>query len=177
MQYCLKKFGRGGESMKTWNFIKSIEELSGLGLKVDVDDETIFVKNRFDRYVLVIERDELCAIETRFNGFRTLSDGDKIGLYSLCNRYVMSDVGDRESKLKYALEHKWMNFGRRAFLNYNKFSNVVTLDTVLENSAILTLLTVEDWEKYTGRTIDELMQEFKPVNENDFKKLIDSAIW
>lgn len=162
--------------MKTWNFIKSIEELSGLELKVRVDDDVIIVKNRFNQFVLTIEKDELCSISTGFIGFSTLSDDDKIGLYSLCNRYVMSDVGDRESKLKYALEHKWITCGKRAFLNYNKFLNAVTLDTILAHPIALTLLTIEEWEKYTGRSMDDLLKEFKVVSENDFKKLIGSKI-
>ena len=163
--------------MKTWNFVKSVEELSGLELKVKkVNEDVIFIKNKNNSPVISIDVKEICSINTRFDGFRTLSNDDKIGLYSLCNRYVIGDVGERESKLKYALEHRWMTCGRRAFLNYNKVLNAVTLDTILVHPVVLTLCTAEDWEKYTGRTIDELMQEFKPVNENDFKELIGSKI-
>lgn len=163
--------------MKTSHFIDEVKRFRGLELRVAVNDEIISIKNSFDVYVLVIDVDEICGIDTRLRGFRNLSDVEKIELYALCNRYVMGYVEDRKSSEKWALEHRWLNYGKRTFLNYNKLLKAVTLDTVLDNPNVLTLFTGEDWEKYTGRTIDDLMKEFKPVPVSDFKKLIDSEIW
>lgn len=167
------------EGMKTSMFIDEVKRFRGLELKVEVRDDYIIVKNSLDEFVLVVDVDvdEVCSIDTRLRGFWDLSNADKIGLYTLCNRYIIGYVEDRNSGEKWALEHRWLNYGKRVFLNYNKLLKAVTLDTVLDNPNILTLLTGEDWEKYTGRTIDELMKEFKPVPESDFKKLIDSEIW
>ena len=87
--------------MKTSEFVSEVKRLSGLGLKVEVDDEIIVVKNRFNEFVLVIDVDELCNIDTRFNGFRNLGVADKLELYMLCNRYVMNSVEGRGLKEMY----------------------------------------------------------------------------
>ena len=174
---CLKKFDREGvESMKTGRFLDEVKRLRGLELKVETYDEVIVVKNRFNDPVLLIDVDELCNIDTRYNAFRNLNDVDKIELYMLCNRYVMNSVEGRKSTEKWALEHKWMTCGKRAFLNYNKVLNAVTLDTILAHPVVLTLCTMEDWEKYTGRSEDELLKEFYVISENSFKKLIGGKI-
>lgn len=87
--------------MKTSMFVDEVKRLRGLGLKVEVDDEIIVVKNRFNEFVLVIDVDELCNIDTRFNGFRNLNVDDKLELYMLCNRYVMNSVEGRGLKEMY----------------------------------------------------------------------------
>ena len=163
--------------MKTSHFIESVEKLKGLELRVIADDEIIIVKNRFNENVLVIEVDEMCCIDTRLRGFRNLSNDDKIGLYALCNRYVMSDVADRKSSLKYALEHKWLNYMGRTFMNYQESVGIVTVDVIIRGSGFKYLLTIEEWVKYTGRTMVELLKEFNPVSEDVFCKLYDEEGW
>lgn len=163
--------------MKTSHFIDEVSRFRGLGLRVVVNDEIISIKNSFDVYVLVIDVDEICSIDTRLRGFRDLSNDDKIGLYALCNRYVMNDVSDRNSSLKYALEHKWLNYMGKTFMNYQESVGIVTVDVIIRRSGFKYLLTIEEWEKYTGRTMVELLKEFNPVSEDVFCKLYDEEGW
>lgn len=163
--------------MKTSHFIDEVERFRGMGLEVEVRGEIIIVKDRFGEYVLVVDVDEVCSIDCRHRGFWNLSNSDKIGLYGLCNRYVMNDVADRNSSLKYALEHKWLNYMGKTFMNYQESVGIVTVDVIIRRSGFKYLLTIGEWEKYTGRTMVELLKEFNPVSEDVFCKLYDEGGW
>ena len=146
--------------MKTSVFIYEVKRLRGLELKVETYDEMIVVRNRFNEYVLAIDVDELCNVDTRFNGFRTLSDVDKIDLYTLCNRYVTSSVEEREEPKKYKLRHKLVEF---AYLNYSEDRQELDFSTEYETSNFKTKFTIQEWESLTEQTWEDLLLQFKAI--------------
>ena len=146
--------------MKTSEFIYEVKRLRGLELKVETYDEMIIVRNRFNEHVLVIDVDELCNVDTRFNGFRTLSDGDKIELYKLCNRYVTSIVEEREEPKKYKLRHKLV---KDAYLNYVKDEKEFKFSTNEEIGRFKTSFTIQEWESLTEQTWEDLLLQFKAI--------------
>ena len=150
--------------MKTSGFIYEVKRLRGLELKVETYDEMIIVRNRFNELVLVIDVDELCNVDTRFNGFRTLSDGDKIELYKLCNRYVTSIVEKREEPKKYKLRHKlvkdsYLNY----YLGYIKDENELRFSNSHETDSFKTAFTIQEWEMLTGQNWEVLLLQFKAI--------------
>ena len=150
--------------MKTSEFIYEVKRLRGLELKVETYDEMIVVKNRFNEPVLVIDVDELCNVDTRFNGFRTLSDVDKIDLYTLCNRYVTSSVEEREEPKKYKLRHKlvkdsYLNY----YLGYIKDENELRFSNSHETDSFKTAFTIQEWEMLTGQNWEVLLLQFKAI--------------
>ena len=147
--------------MKTVQFIYEVKRLRWLDLKVETYDEVIVVKNRLNDPVLLIDGDELCNIDTRFTGFRTLSDGDKIELYKLCNRYVTSSVEEREELKKYKLKHKLIKLNN--YLNYVESNKELIFSTEMELGDLRTVFTIQEWETLTKQPWEDLLIQFKAI--------------
>ena len=150
--------------MKTHQFIYAVKRLRGLKLKVETCGEGIIVRNRFDDLVLLIDGDELCNIDTRCNGFRNLNDVDKIELYKLCNRYVTSSVEEREEQKKYKLKHKLAK--GYSYLNYDEVAKELSFSTEEQIGAFKTVFTIQEWESLTEQTWEDLLIQFKAIEEN-----------
>ena len=150
--------------MKTDQFIYAVKRLRGLELKVETYDEVIVVRNRIDDLVLLIDGDELCNIDTRCSGFRNLNDVDKIELYMLCNRYVTSSVEEREEPKKYKLKHKLAK--GYSYLNYDEGAKELRFSTEKQIGVFKTVFTIQEWESLTEQTWEDLLIQFKAVEEN-----------
>lgn len=159
--------------MKTSEFIYEVKRLRGLELEVETYDEMLIVKNRFNENVLFIDVDDLCNVDTRFNGFRTLSDGDKIELYKLCNRYVTSSVEEREEREE-PKKCKMIKFS----LTRETKEELVELNNKFEG-VIKSVNNVEDLEMSLLKLIDnidkKLVKGFVPereINKNNYDNML-----
>ncbi len=150
--------------MKTSEFIDAVEGLKKMELKVETHDVSIVVKGNFNEYVLVVDTDELYNIDTRFDGFKALSDNDKIKLYELCNKYVVTNIEEREEPKKYKLKHRLVE---DAYLNYFKDyienENRLKFSNSHETSSFKTVLTIQEWESLTEQTWEDLLLQFKAI--------------
>lgn len=147
--------------MKTSEFIDAVKGLRRMELKVETHDVAIVVKSKFNEYVLVVDTNELYNIDTRFDGFRALSDNDKIKLYKLCNRYIMTNVEEREEPKKYKLKHKLVR--ECSYLNYRKRDKELRFSTGEQVGQYKTAFTIREWEALTEQTWEDLLLQFKAI--------------
>ena len=150
--------------MKTSEFIDAVKGLRRLRLKIEAHDVAIVVKNRPNEYVLVVDTGELYSIDTRFDGFKALSDNDKIKLYELCTKYIMTNVEEREEQKKYKLRHKLVE---GIYLNYFKDriedENKLRFSTGEQIGVYKTEFTIQEWETLTEQTWEDLLIQFKAI--------------
>ena len=153
--------------MKTDQFIYAVKRLRGLKLKVETCGEGIIVRNRFDDLVLLIDGDELCNIDTRCSGFRNLNDVDKVELYKLCNKYIMTNVEELEEPKQYKLKHKLVEEGYlNYYLDHIGDENKLKFSNSHETDSFKTAFTIQEWESITGMTWIDLLLQFKAIEEN-----------
>ena len=153
--------------MKTSEFIDAVKGLKKMELKVETHDVSIVVKGKFNEYVLVVDTDELYSIDTIFDGFKALSDNDKIKLYELCNKYVVTNIEEREEReepKKYKLKHKlvedsYLNY----YLGYIENVNKLRFSNSYETGSFKTVFTIQEWESLTEQTWEDLLLQFKAI--------------
>ena len=139
--------------MKTKEFIKAVKKL---GYTVKKDRDLLYVKDGNETFMLVRQN-----IRNNIDASRGLNIEDD--LFNLLIEYARTPVPEREEEPRYRLRHKWLEKNWEdgdAYLNFNKVRKTCFLSNDLETTSVTPLGTRAKWEQRTGRTWEQLMQEF-----------------
>lgn len=150
--------------MKTSEFIKAIKKLG----YYPKENNTIIKITESQTITLVyagVSIKHRNVLRTDYFPFTELSKNKQSELLDVLIEYARTPLDEREEEPKYRLRHKWLcldEFGdEKAFLNYcveNK--NVFNSTEESVEDEILTTGTQAEWEQRTGRTWEQLMNEF-----------------
>lgn len=148
--------------MKTKEFIKAVKKLGYYPL----ENNAIIKITKSQTIPLVyadVSTKHRNALQTDYFPFTELTSEKQAELLDVLIEYARTPIEEREEEPRYRLRHKWLEEfceDRDAYLNFDKYYKTCFLSNDLETTSVTLLGTQAEWKKRTGRTWEQLMNEF-----------------
>ena len=147
--------------MKTSEFIRKVESL---GYTADVNDYEIFVEIPcFDALVACVSINTTNVINTKWTAFIESPESERAELFTALAEYASTPIEQRAEEKVYQLRHKWLGRAGGNYLNFVSDEGRVGLTPIAQDNIYKTKATVKQWEEWTGRTWEQLLQEFDEI--------------
>lgn len=148
--------------MKTSEFIRKVESL---GYIADVNDYEIFVEMPcVVALIASVLRNTTNVIDTEWTAFIELPESERAELFSVLAEYASTPIEQREEEKVYQLRHIFIKTGYGSdYLNFVVGEHRCTIKSEDESDIYKTKATVSQWEEWTGRTWEQLLQEFDEI--------------
>ena len=147
--------------MKTSELIKKVESL---GYTADMDDYEIrvYVDHGGDLAASVLINTPN-VIDTNWIAYIELPESERAELFTVLVAYASTPIEQRAEEKVYQLRHKWLGRTGGNYLNFVCDEGRIGLTPIAQAEIYKTKATVSQWEEWTGRTWDQLLQEFDEI--------------
>ena len=149
--------------MKTSELIKKAMEIEGINDYRQEGEMLCFYASKRNEIVAYVNLIKKFKIATDFGNFSKLPSFSQELLLDLFYEYAKTPLEEREEPKKYKLKHKLVR--RYGYLNVEN-KKELTFSSDREIGYIRTAFTIQEWEALTEQTWEDLLLQFKAIEEN-----------